>query len=66
MKKLIFKKGIYTIKFPFPLNNFSPWQDQVKKGMERVRNEYTLRKNVEYGFNISSERYFEIYIRKLK
>jgi hypothetical protein len=53
MKKLIFKKGIYTIHFPFLLHNLSPWQEQIASWMLIVKGQFMPRKNVEWGFEIN-------------
>ena len=54
-KKLLrFPKGILTIRFPFMLYDFSPWQEQVRTEMDIVKSGFTERKNVEWGFSISS------------
>ena len=53
MKKLIFKKGIHTIHFPFILHNFSPWQEQTQEWMDKIKGQFLPRKNVEWGFEIN-------------
>lgn len=51
-KRLKFKKNISTIFFPFLLDNFSPWQDQIKKEIKKIESDYIIGKSVRRGFEI--------------
>ena len=53
MKKLLFKKGIYTIIFPFLIHDLSPWQEQIANEIKRHRNKYAVRKSARWGFEIT-------------
>jgi hypothetical protein len=53
MKKLIFKKGIYTIHFPFLLHNLSPWQEQIEEWTQKIKGQFMPRKNVKWGYEIN-------------
>lgn len=53
-KRLVFKKGIRKIIFPFLLTDFSPWQQQIAVEMEKVRSSLLPRKNIEWGYRIEN------------
>ena len=53
MEKLKFKKDIYTLNIPFMLNNFDPWQEQIKRELQNIQGKYTYRKSARLGFEIT-------------
>ena len=64
-KALKFSKGITMIRFPFMLNNWTAWQDQIIDEMKKIRSQYKERNGVEWGFEISSQSHAEINVLKL-
>lgn len=52
-KKLKFKKGIYTINFPFMLNDFMSWQEQIQRETNKCKQMYQVRKSARWGFEIN-------------
>lgn len=52
-EKIKFKKGVFKTVFPFMLNDFSPWQQQIAVEMEKVKNRYQFRKSARFGFEIT-------------
>lgn len=53
MKRLIFKKGIYTINIPFYINDIYPWQVQISRQLDMCKKEYKVRKSAKWGFEIT-------------
>lgn len=51
-KRLIFKNGCDTIRFPFMLTMFSPWQVQVELQAEKIQKGFEQRKSVRWGYEI--------------
>ena len=59
MKKIIFKKGIHTIRFIQykPLGDFM-FEDFAQKSIEKIKSQYEPRKNVQWSFECSKPSMF--------
>jgi hypothetical protein len=54
MKRFRFPKGVRQVKFPFLLNEWTPWQEQIAKEERRLKEMYQLPKAGHWEFEISS------------
>lgn len=65
MKKKPFKfpRKVRRVNIPFLLSNLSPWQEQVAYEIAKLRKEYTLSKNCDVDFEITS-RYAMVVVTK--
>lgn len=54
METFRFPKGITTTYIPFMLHDFSPWQDQINKEIEKLNNRYKFGKSHHVGFEITN------------
>ncbi len=52
-ERLRFKKGIYTINFPFMLHDYSSWKEQVEEEILKLKNTYLVRKSAWWGYSIT-------------
>jgi len=64
MKMIKFKKGINTIRIPFLLDPDTPWQEQVKKEMEKFNKNYKYSKKASLGFCINESLFAELILTK--
>lgn len=65
MKRYRFPKGIKVVNYPFHLNPYQSWQDQVSLAIEKCTKEHGVSKRMEWGFLIQSFDLLIVQARKI-